>query len=260
MGEQKDSERIARPAPPSEACASDSAPQAVTKSLQDFGSPFSRDRLRAVGIVEAEHGCLDEGARGAEGRGVRRVSLDLRRPPFVALDDQAVGAPAERHRRRVVAGDSRERRPRARRQTGRSLRPGAGTPRAPASDSDAPRSIIMSRRRDPVGKLRGALLQELPLERGAEFGAILELRETSPVRSTHRWHPEQSVGGLTGRAPPSCAASAWASRGGVHFMLVTSETGTPVGTGIAVAVEAPAHTERRHLRDRLPSRRCGRGR
>ena len=32
-------------------------------------------------------------------------------------------------------------------------------------------------------------------------------------------------------------------------MLVISETGTPVGTGVAVAVEAPAHTERRHLRD-----------
>ena len=38
--------------------------------------PLQRDRLRAVGIVEAEHGRLDEGARGPEGRGMRGVSLE----------------------------------------------------------------------------------------------------------------------------------------------------------------------------------------
>ena len=34
-------------------------------------------------------------------------------------------------------------------------------------------------------------------------------------------------------------------------MLVTSETGRLYGTGVAVAVEAPAHAERRHLGDRF---------
>src|SRR5687768_5689736 len=66
-----------------------------------------RDRLRPVGIVEAEHGRLDARARRSLRRRVRWISLDLRRPPFVALDDQAVRAPAEWHGRRVVAGDPR---------------------------------------------------------------------------------------------------------------------------------------------------------
>ena len=43
-------------------------------------------------------------------------------------------------------------------------------------------------------------------------------------------------------------------------MLVTSETRASVGTGVAMAVEAPAHAERRHLGRPFPSRRCGRGR
>src|SRR5206468_5949057 len=81
------------------------------------------------------------------------------------------------------------------------------------------------------GKLRGAL-RELPLERVAVFGTFLELREASPVGPAHRWHPEHSVGGLTGRSPLSCAASLATSRGGVHFMLVTSETGRLLGPGL----------------------------
>ena len=89
-----------------------------------------RDRLRAVGIVEAEHGRLDARARGPEGRGVRGVSLDLGRSAFVALDDQAVGAPAERHGRRVVARDPRDNLLR-RGDIGDDLFDGAPTPREP---------------------------------------------------------------------------------------------------------------------------------
>jgi hypothetical protein len=72
---------------------------------------------------------------------------------------------------------------------------------------------------------------EFPLDSGAILGAIVDLSEASPVRSVHRWHPEQSVGGATGRAPSSCAARNCASRGGVHFMLVISETGRRLGPG-----------------------------
>ena len=36
------------------------------------------------------------------------VPLDLGRSPLVALDDETVGAPAERHRRGVGAGDPRD--------------------------------------------------------------------------------------------------------------------------------------------------------
>src|SRR4030095_1775823 len=58
---------------------------------------LQRDRLRAVGIVKAEHRRLDAGARAAERRWVRGVSLDLGRASFVALDNQTIAAPAERH-------------------------------------------------------------------------------------------------------------------------------------------------------------------
>ncbi len=192
--------------------------------------PLQRDRLRAVGIVEAEHGRLDDGARGPESRWVRRVSFDLGRSPFVALDDQAVGAPAERHGRRVVAGDpgnsllgSGDK--------GDDLFGGAPAPRDPRERQRGTQQHHHVAPGDPVGKLRGAF-REFPLERIAEFGAVLDLRETSPIRPTHRWHPEHSVGGLTGRARSSCAASIWTSRGGVHFMLVISEMGRLLGPGL----------------------------
>ena len=190
---------------------------------------LQRDRLRAVRIVEAEHRRLDARARRAEGRWVRRVSLDLRRSPFVALDDQAVGAPAERHGRRVVEGDP-----------GNDLlgwshvrddlfdrAPARREPRERERGADEHHHVAAGH---PVGKLRGAL-RELPLERVAELGSVLDLRETSPIGPTHRWHPEHSVGGWTGRSRASCAARTWASRGGLHFMLVTSERGRLLGPG-----------------------------
>ncbi len=169
-------------------------------------STLLHDRLRAVGIVEAEHGGLDARARGPEGRGVRGVALDLGRSPFVALDDQAVGAPAERHGRRVVAGDPRD---------GilgggdvrNNLFDGAPAPREPRERQRGAQEHDHFATGDALRKLRGSL-RELPLEKGARFGVLRELPQTSPVRPCHRWHPEQSVGGLTGRSRSSCAASA----------------------------------------------------
>src|ERR671913_1166670 len=160
---------------------------------------------------------------------MRGVSLDLGRSSLVALDNQAVTAPAERHGRRVGAGDS-----------GDSLL-GSGDKRDNLFDGTSAPQGACERQRgaqqhhhvapgDPFRKLRRAF-REFPLESGAEFRTILDLRETAPVGSTHRWHPEQSVGGFTARSP-ICAASVRTSRGRVHFMLVTSETGRLLGSGL----------------------------
>ena len=249
MGEEKDSERTARPAPPSAACAFGQLAPGRHEIAPGLPRTLQRDRLRAVGIVEAEHGRLDPRARGPERRGVRGVSLDLGRSPFVALDDQAVGAPAERHGRRVVAGDPRDD-VLGSGDIGDDLFDGAPASSEPRERQRGAQEHHHVAPGDPFGKLRGSL-RELTLEKGAGFGALLELPQTSPVCPCHRWHPEQSVGGLTGRSRSSCAASVPTSRGGVHFMLVTSRDGASVGTGVAVAVEAPAHAEGRHLGDRL---------
>ena len=180
---------------------------------------------------------------------MRGVSLDLGRPPFVALDDQAVGAPAERHGRRVVAGDPGDHLLGSG-DIGDDLFDGAPAPREPRERQRGAQEHHHVAPGDPFGKLRGAL-RELPLESGAEFGAVLDLRETSPVGPTHRWHPEQSVGGLTGRSRSSCAASARTSRGGVHFMLVTSETGRLLGPGLRWQSRHQLMLSGRHLRDRF---------
>ena len=169
--------------------------------------PFQPDGLRAVGIVQAEHRGLDTSARCPEGRGVSRVSLDLRGPPFVTLDDQAVRASAERHRRGVVTGNPGD----------AVLGSGDigddffdGTPYASREPRERQRSAQEHHHlatSDPFGELRCSL-RELTLEKGAGFGSSFELGETSPIFGRHRWHPEQSVGGLTGRSRSSCAASA----------------------------------------------------
>ena len=159
---------------------------------------------------------------------MRGISLDLGRSSFVALDDQAVSAPAERHGRRVVAGDPGDD-ILGGGDIGNNLFDGAPAPREARERQRGAQEHHHFAPRDPFGKLRGAL-RELPLESSAVFGALLDLRETSPI-GFHRWHPEQSVGGLTGRSRSSCAASVGTSRGGVHFMLVTCETGRLWGRG-----------------------------
>ena len=192
--------------------------------------PIQSDRLRAVGIVQAEHGRLDARARGPEGGGMAGVPLDLGRSPLVALDNETVGAPAERHRRGVVAGDPRDDLLGGV-DKGNNLFDGAPASRKPRERQRGAQEHHHLAPGDPLGDLRGSL-REFPLEERARLGAILALRETSPIRPCHRWHPEQSVGGLTGRSRSSCAASVWTSRGGVHLMLVTSETGRLWGPGL----------------------------
>ena len=59
------------------------------------------DGLRAVGVVEVEGRGLGEDVGRAEARGVVGVPLDLGGPPRVALDEQAGGQAADRHRRGV---------------------------------------------------------------------------------------------------------------------------------------------------------------
>ena len=56
------------------------------------------ERLRSIGIVETEHGGLREDVGGAEAARMQRVAFDLGRPALVALDEQAGGHAAERHR------------------------------------------------------------------------------------------------------------------------------------------------------------------
>ena len=80
-------------------------------------------RLRAIGIVEAEDRGLREDVGRAEAARVQRVALDLGRPPFVALDEQPGGDAAERHRGREEQRLARDRALRAGGRRGRSSRP-----------------------------------------------------------------------------------------------------------------------------------------
>src|ERR687897_853370 len=122
---------------------------------------------------------------------MRGVSLDLGRSSLVALDNQAVTAPAERHGGRVGAGDS-----------GDSLL-GSGDKRDNLFDGTSAPQGACERQRgaqehhhvapgDPFRKLRRAF-REFPLESGAEFRTILDLRETAPVGSTQRWQPRHQL-------------------------------------------------------------------
>jgi hypothetical protein len=56
------------------------------------------DRGRAVGVVETEDRRLRKDVRGAAARRVIRVAFDLRRPAFVALDQQTHPGAGKRHR------------------------------------------------------------------------------------------------------------------------------------------------------------------
>ena len=53
-----------------------------------------RERLRAIGVVEAENRRLREEIRRTPAGRVIGVAFDLRRPALVALDEQADAAPA----------------------------------------------------------------------------------------------------------------------------------------------------------------------
>src|SRR5262245_16303703 len=102
------------------------------------------------------------------------VPLDFGRSPFVALDDETVGPPAERHRRGVVAGNARNDLL-GRGDIGDYLFDRAATPGEPRERQRGAQEHHHLAPGDPFGKLRGAF-RELPLERGAEFGAVLYLR------------------------------------------------------------------------------------
>ncbi len=62
---------------------------------------FVEDRLRAVGVVQAENRGLREAVGRAAARGVKLVPLDFDRPAVAALDEEPGRVPAERHRGRV---------------------------------------------------------------------------------------------------------------------------------------------------------------
>ena len=89
----------------------------VERLLAGDGVALVPEELRAVGIVEAEDGGLREVVRAAVAVGMLRVTLDLRRPAFVRLDDERNGAAAVRHGGgeelrdavRVALGQARER-------------------------------------------------------------------------------------------------------------------------------------------------------
>ena len=107
----------------------------------------------------------------------------------------------------------------------------------------------MSRRVIPR-ELRGAL-RELPLEKGARFGAVLELRETSPVGSTSPVAPRTVSRRIDWSFALELRRAALGVPGRGPLHVGDLGDGASVGTGVAMAVEAPAHAERRHLRDRF---------
>ena len=68
-------------------------------------SPFSLTVCERSGSYRPSTDAWIRALEAPRRRRVSGVSLDLGRSSFVALDDEAVGAPAERHGRRVVAGN-----------------------------------------------------------------------------------------------------------------------------------------------------------
>ena len=66
-----------------------------------------RQRLRSIGVVQTKNRRLREDIRCAEAAGVERIAFDLRRPSFVAFDEQTGGDAADRHRGRVEKRSAR---------------------------------------------------------------------------------------------------------------------------------------------------------
>jgi L-2-hydroxyglutarate oxidase LhgO len=78
---------------------------------------------------------------------------------------------------------------------------------------------VESTRIDALRGISGAR-GELALERELELGRTLELTQAAPVLG-HRWHPQQSVGGLMFRSEISVAASSACPAEGAQRMFVT---------------------------------------
>ena len=111
------------PAPCVACCAASTCLHRRDERVERANLAEVRDRLRAIGIVEAEDRRLREEVGGAEARRMIGVAFDLRRPALVALDEQADAGrrqTASPSRRRAAC---RERAPRAAGRTERSLRP-----------------------------------------------------------------------------------------------------------------------------------------
>src|SRR4029077_6534374 len=71
--------------------------EGVAKGGPRSDLPGAGDDLRAVGIVEAEDRCPDDGVARTEARRVLGVALDLRRAALVALDQDTGAVAGERH-------------------------------------------------------------------------------------------------------------------------------------------------------------------
>src|SRR5262249_38597409 len=138
--------------------------------------------LRAIRVVEAEHGALRGDVGGAQAGGVSRIALDLGRAALVALDDDADAEAAERHR-----GGEEERLPEHDALRLLHVRDDAllGLPRAGAHAGERQRRAHELQEVAASGAgladARG-LARELVLEELDELVAFGELLEAAPQR------------------------------------------------------------------------------
>ena len=169
------------------------------------------ERLRPIGIVEAEHGGLGKDVAGAEAARVKRVAFDLGRPSFVALDQQPGDDAAKRHGRRV------EQRP-ARNDflglphVGDDLL--GGLPRAGGDAGERHRrahQLEEGAPRDRIGD-RFDLRRELVVQTFAKRGIVRELVERAPPLLA--WQPRSRRGNGSRTVPTHVRA--WHVRTGRH--------------------------------------------
>ncbi len=176
--------------------------------------PPAGDDLRAVGVVERQHGRLGPGVDRAPAIGVRRVPLDHRRPSHVALGEHAGGISGQRHDRCVVERLARHellghphvghdllgrlRRHAAAHAGQRQRRPHQlqeRPPACPVGPGGRLLGILLVEVREELGRL-GQLLQAAPVARpllggqaGAERGQVESVGMSSRGRGHgHRWH------------------------------------------------------------------------
>ena len=139
-----------------------------------------RDRLRAVGVVKAQHRRLGDGVGRAEARGVLGIALDLRRAAVVTLDEQAGGDPGERHR-----GGEQDRLPGKKllrlADIGHDLLDRLARAGGQSGEAQRGRGELQEvAPRDAVRPLRGEA-GKLAIEQLAELGRLRQLLETPPV-------------------------------------------------------------------------------